>query len=54
MSFFSFLGRRLGFTLVACWVAISLNFLLPRLMPGDPAEVIFGQSQGKMKPGEGK
>lgn len=50
MSFLAFFIRRLGFTLVATWVAISLNFLLPRMMPGDPAEVIFGQSQGKMKP----
>ena len=28
--------RRLGFYVFAIWVAITLNFLLPRLMPGDP------------------
>ncbi len=28
--------RRLGFYFFAIWVAITLNFLLPRLMPGDP------------------
>src|SRR5205823_14745661 len=28
--------RRLLFYVFALWVAVSLNFLLPRLMPGDP------------------
>jgi peptide/nickel transport system permease protein len=28
--------RRLGFYAFALWVAATLNFLLPRLMPGDP------------------
>src|SRR5437764_15381041 len=28
--------RRLVFYVFAVWVAVSLNFLLPRLMPGDP------------------
>jgi peptide/nickel transport system permease protein len=28
--------RRLAFYVFALWVAVSLNFLLPRLMPGDP------------------
>ncbi len=28
--------RRLGFYAFALWVAVTLNFLLPRLMPGDP------------------
>jgi peptide/nickel transport system permease protein len=32
-----FLGRRLGFYLVALWSAVTLNFLLPRLMPGNAA-----------------
>jgi peptide/nickel transport system permease protein len=31
-----FFLRRLVFYLFAIWVAITLNFLLPRLMPGDP------------------
>jgi len=29
--------RRSCFYLFALWVAVTLNFLLPRLMPGDPA-----------------
>jgi peptide/nickel transport system permease protein len=29
--------RRLGFFLLTLWAALTLNFLLPRLMPGNPA-----------------
>ena len=29
--------RRIGFYLIAAWASITLNFFLPRLMPGDPA-----------------
>jgi peptide/nickel transport system permease protein len=29
-------ARRLAFYLFAIWVALTVNFLLPRLMPGDP------------------
>ncbi|MEC7987659.1 MAG: ABC transporter permease [Myxococcota bacterium] len=42
--------RRLGFYLIAFWAAITLNFLLPRLMPGDPATVLFARFQGRLKP----
>src|SRR5262245_61561103 len=28
--------RRILFYIFALWVAVTLNFLLPRLMPGDP------------------
>jgi len=28
--------RRLGFYIFATWVALTITFLLPRLMPGDP------------------
>ena len=31
-----FFLRRLAFYVFAVWVALTLNFLLPRLMPGDP------------------
>src|SRR2546429_6767344 len=31
-----FFARRLAFYGFAVWVALTLNFLLPRLMPGDP------------------
>ena len=29
-------ARRLSFYVFALWVALTINFLLPRLMPGDP------------------
>src|SRR5436305_694989 len=31
-----FILRRLGFYLFATWMALTITFLLPRLMPGDP------------------
>jgi peptide/nickel transport system permease protein len=35
--------RRLGFFLVTLWAAVSLNFLLPRLMPGNPVQALEAQ-----------
>lgn len=43
-----FLLRRLGFYLVAAWVAVTVNFLLPRLMPGDPATALFARFRGRV------
>lgn len=42
--------RRLGFYLVAAWVALTLNFFLPRLMPGDPATALFARFRGRLGP----
>src|SRR5215470_11703813 len=42
--------RRLGFYVVALWVAVTMNFLLPRLMPGDPIDAIIARSQGRLPP----
>ena len=42
--------RRLGFYLFAALASISLNFLIPRLMPGDPASAMFARFQGQMAP----
>ena len=39
----SYLYRRLIFYLVALWAAVTLNFAIPRMMPGNPAEVIYAQ-----------
>src|SRR5438105_3164021 len=36
-----YLYRRLSFYLVALWAAVTLNFAIPRLMPGNPAEVFL-------------
>lgn len=32
--------RRMGFFLLTLWAAVTLNFIIPRLQPGDPAEAI--------------
>jgi peptide/nickel transport system permease protein len=40
--------RRSGFYLAALVVAITINFFLPRLLPGDPAATILGTSAGKL------
>ena len=38
---------RLAFYLLAAWAAITLNFLIPRLMPGDPATVMASRLSGQ-------
>lgn len=42
--------RRLGFYAVAAWVSLTLNFLLPRFMPGDPGDAIMARLQGQLRP----
>ena len=42
--------RRLGFYLLAGWAALTLNFFLPRLMPGDPATALFARFRGQLQP----
>lgn len=38
-----FVIRRLGFFAVTVWAAVSLNFIIPRLMPGNPVEALEAQ-----------
>lgn len=45
-----YLLRRLGFYALTAWVALTLNFFLPRLMPGDPASALFARFQGRLSP----
>lgn len=42
-----YLARRAIMLLLTLWSAITLNFLLPRLMPGNPAEVMLAKFKGK-------
>ena len=42
--------RRFGFYLVAFWAAVTLDFILPRLLPGDPAAAILGPMGSRMTP----
>jgi peptide/nickel transport system permease protein len=46
----SFLVRRIGFYLLAAWASLTLNFFLPRLMPGDPAAAMFARFRGQARP----
>jgi peptide/nickel transport system permease protein len=39
----SFIIRRLVFYLVAAWVALTINFFIPRLMPGNAVEGILSK-----------
>jgi peptide/nickel transport system permease protein len=39
-------ANKLGFYLIAAWIAITLNFLLPRLVKGSPVDVILAKTQG--------
>lgn len=42
--------RRLVFFFLTLWAAITLNFFIPRLQPGDPAEAIVRKIVGQNKP----
>lgn len=43
-----FILKRLGFYLIAFWAALTLDFIIPRLMPGDPATTIIGSMGDRM------
>lgn len=47
-----YLLRRLGFYAVAAWVSVTINFFLPRIMPGDPASRLFARIMDRMRPEE--
>ncbi len=42
--------RRVAFFLLALWAAVTLNFLIPRLMPGNPALNLVAQMKGRATP----
>jgi len=45
-----FVVRRLGFFVVTLWAAVTLNFLIPRLMPGNPAIAMMARYRGRLNP----
>ena len=45
-----FVLRRTGFFLLTLWVALTLNFVLPRLMPGNPALAAIAIHKGALSP----
>ena len=42
--------RRLGFFLFTLWAALTINFLLPRLMPGNPALAMLAKFHSQVTP----
>jgi peptide/nickel transport system permease protein len=38
-----YLFRKLGFYVVALWAAVTVNFVIPRLMPGDPVDLLLAK-----------
>ncbi len=40
-------GKKIGFYLVAFWAALTINFLLPRLLPGDPVTTMINKLSAK-------
>jgi peptide/nickel transport system permease protein len=42
--------RRLGFFVFTLWAALTINFLLPRLMPGNPALAMLAKFHGELTP----
>jgi peptide/nickel transport system permease protein len=42
--------RRLAFYVLTAWAAITVNFFIPHLMPGDPVQNLIARAQGKFSP----
>ncbi|MCI7456083.1 ABC transporter permease [Actinomyces urogenitalis] len=40
--------RKLGFYLFTAWSAITINFFIPRLVPGDPVQSLMNRYQGQL------
>ena len=46
----SFILRRLMFYVVAAWVALTVNFFIPRAMPGNAVQSIMAKFPGSLQP----
>lgn len=42
--------RRLGFFVLTLWAALTINFLIPRFMPGSPLDALRVRTRGKLSP----
>lgn len=43
-----FLLQRVAFYLFTAWAAITLNFVIPRMVPGDPVQSLISRNQGRI------
>ncbi|MEV4315456.1 ABC transporter permease [Actinocrispum sp. NPDC049592] len=44
----SYLVKRVVFYLFTAWAAITINFFIPRLIPGDPVQALITRMRGQM------
>ena len=45
-----YLLRRLGFFLLTLWAALTLNFIIPRFMPGSPLQALRDRTHNRLSP----
>jgi peptide/nickel transport system permease protein len=43
----NYIARRVGFFIITLWAALTFNFFLPRLMPGNPAVAMLSRLESK-------
>ncbi|SEP29153.1 ABC transporter permease [Amycolatopsis saalfeldensis] len=43
-----YLLQRLGFYVFTAWAAVTINFFIPRLIPGDPVQSLITKNQGNL------
>jgi peptide/nickel transport system permease protein len=46
----SYIVRRLEFFVITLWAALTINFILPRVMPGNPGEAMLVRFHGRVSP----
>jgi len=46
----SYLVRRLEFFFITLWATLTMNFILPRIMPGNPAQAMLVRYHGRVSP----
>ncbi len=44
------IARRLGFYAVAAFIAVTLDFFIPRMVPGNPVEAVIASKGGEIPP----
>jgi peptide/nickel transport system permease protein len=45
-----YLARRTGLFLVTLWAALTVNFIIPRVMPGNEAQAVLATFRGTVNP----
>src|SRR6476469_8840251 len=42
--------RRMGFFALTLWAALTINFFIPRFMPGSPLQALRARTRNKLSP----